>query len=90
MIFGTSEIIRTPEINLAIAEKKIYRLGEVKSSVEKVAKSHLVTDKASALKFILPALDFLEAGSTEYTYFEIFTDTKGISRLCICHMQKMQ
>jgi len=90
MIFGQAEVIRPLSETLIESTKKIYRFGEVKTQIEKIASSHIVKNKEDVLGHILPALKQLETGGSHYTYFEVFTDEQGISRLVCCHMVRVK
>jgi hypothetical protein len=88
MIFGTSEVIRPINPDLIEAVKKIWRFGEVKTEISKIASSHVVKSKEEALGHVVPALKHLESGNSHYTYIEVFTDEQGISRMVVCHMER--
>lgn len=89
MKFGVHEVIRPLSLDRIVSDRKLYIAGEVKGHVEKVAHSVKVEDDQQPLRECIAAIKELQAGHSDYTAIEFFTDGNGIRHMNVCHMQNV-
>ncbi len=87
MKFGISEVVRPYSTEKIMAEKMLYMFGEVKNKVEKVSDSIKIEQSQQPLAECIKAIKQLEAGNSDYTAIEFFTDKQGIIRMNVCYMR---
>lgn len=90
MKFGIHEVIHPYSTEKIMAERRLYMFGEVKNRVEKISDSIRIDDEQQPLAECIKAIKQLQAGNSEYTAIEFFTDEHGIVRMNVCHMQQVE
>ena len=87
--FGIDEVIRPYSTEKIMSEKTLFMFGQAKNRVQKVSDSIKIEDPSQPLAECIKAIKHLQAGNSEYTAIEFFTDKSGISRLNVCHMAQV-